>query len=247
MLTLRTQSFCRYRIHGDVPSPFGEEFHRRLHERRFLPLHAEEERSYGWVSADNLLVTDFNIDEVVRGDYAAFGLRVDQRRANARLLRAQFDLEVKARLRAARDAGGPARLGREERKELREDLQRTLLRETSPSVDAFTVLMHPRRKLVTVLSLAKRANELVRLHFLDTFEATLVPLTPWQRSIELLEDDAKRGVGDLRRALDDLRRTDFMGPGGGASGLAAARADEQPSSAEARTAPVATDRMEVQS
>ena len=217
MLSLRTQSICRYRIHGDIPSPFGEEFHRRLYKGRFLPLHAEEERSYGWVSADNLLVTDFTVDSVVRGEYAAFSLRVDQRRANARLLRAQIDLEVTARLKAARDSGGPAKLGREERKELREDLHRKLLRDTSPSVDAFTVLLHPRRKIVTVLSLAKRANELARLHFLDTFEATLVPLTPWQRSSELLEEQAKRGEADLRPALEDLRRTDFRRVGAGKS------------------------------
>lgn len=209
MLSLRTQSFCRYRIHGDLPSPFGEEFHERLTKGRFLPLHAEEERTFGWVTADNLLVTEFNVDTVVRGDYAAFALRIDQRRVNARLLRAQVDLEVTARLKAARDSGGPAKLGREERKELREDLRLKLLRESNPSVDAITVLVHPRRKIVTVLSLAKRANELVRVHFLDTFEATLAPLTPWQRGLEILDEDARHGGTDLRPAFEELRRTDF--------------------------------------
>jgi len=243
MLNLRTQSFCRYRLHGAVPSPFGEEFHRRLTEGRFLPLHADEERTYGWVTADNLLVTDFDVDRVVRGEYAAFALRVDQRRVNARLLRAQVDLEVGARLKAARDAGGPARLGREERKELREDLHRNLMRETNPSIDASTVLLHPRRKIVTVLSLARRANELVRLHFLDTFEATLVPLTPWQRSLELLEDDVKAGAADLRPAFEDLRRTDFTARAAGTPPVAEATA----LAPEARGVRAAASAMEVQS
>jgi hypothetical protein len=247
MLSLRTQSFCRYRIHGDVPSPFGEEFHKRLHEHRFLPLHAEEDRSYGWVSADNLLVTDFSIDTVVRGEYGAFSMRVDQRRANARLLRAMIDLEVVARLKAARDAGGPAKLGREERKELREDLQRKLQKETSPSVDAFPVLMHPRQKLVTVLSLSKRANELVRLHFLDTFEATLIPLTPWQRSLEILEGDVKRGDPDLRAALGDLRRTDFMGPFSGGHSSEGQSSEGQSSDGQDSTPATPGERVEVQS
>jgi hypothetical protein len=227
MLSLRTQSFCRYRIHGPVPSPFGEEFHKRLTEHRFLPLMADEERAYGWVTADNLLVTDFNVDTVVRGEYAAFGLRTDQRRVNARLLRAHFDLEVGARLKAARDSGGPARLGRDERKELREELQSEMLRQTTPSVDACTVLVHPRKRLVLVLSLAKRTNELVRLHFLDTFEATLSPLTPWQRSLEILDDQAKSGA-DLRPALQDLRRADFTrhAPGAQSAELSEPRAAE---------------------
>ena len=180
------------------------------------------------MTADNLLVTDFNVDTVVRGDYAAFALRVDQRRVNARLLRAQVDLEVTARLKAARDSGGPAKLGREERKELREDLRAKLLRESNPSVDAFTVLLHPRRKIVTVLSLAKRANELVRVHFLDTFEATLAPLTPWQRGLEILDEDARHGGVDLRPAFENLRRTDFTRPAGSADESFAQRVSPEP-------------------
>ena len=208
MLTLRTQSFCRYRIHGDVPSPYGERFHKRLEERRFLPLQGEEERTYGWVTADNLLVTDFHLGTVMRGEYAAFALRVDKRRVNARLLRARLDLEVQARLKAAQDGGGRARLGREERRELREGLRSEMLKSTSPSVDAYTVLLQPKKKLLHVLSLGRAANELVRLHFCDTFEADILPLTPWHRSQELLEADARDGE-DLRPALQDLRRTDF--------------------------------------
>ncbi len=208
MLSLRTTSFCRYRIHGDVPSPYGERFHERLKEQCFQPLQGEEERTYGWVTADNLLVTDFHLGTVMRGEYAAFSLRVDKRRVNARLLRAHVDLEVQARLKAARDGGGRARLGREERRELREGLRREMLQNTSPSVDAYTVLLQPKKKLVHVLSLARTANELVRLHFRDTFEADITPLTPWQRSLEILDVAAREG-DDLRPALQDLRRTDF--------------------------------------
>jgi hypothetical protein len=208
VLTLRTQSFCRYRIQGGVPTPWGEDFHRLLTERRFLPLMADQEKTYGWVTADNLLVTKFHAGTVMRGEYAAFSLRVDTRRVNATLLRAQIDLEVQARLKAASDAGGKARLARDERKELREDLRKELMRQTSPSVAAYTVLVHPKEKLVHVLTLGRSANDLVRLHFADTFEADLLPLTPWQRSLELLEVEARAG-NDLRPALQDLRRTDF--------------------------------------
>ena len=93
-------------------------------------------------------------------------------------------------------------------KELREDLRKELMRQTSPSVAAHTILVHPKAKLVHVLTLGRAANELVRLHFADTFEADLLPLTPWQRSLELLETAARDGE-DLRPGLQDLRRTDF--------------------------------------
>ena len=208
VLSLRTQSFCRYRIQGEIPTPWSEAFHERLTARRFLPLLAGQERAYGWVTADNLLVTDFHVGTVMRGEWAAFSMRLDTKRVNARLLRAQIDLEVKARLSALQDAGEKARLGRDERRELREDLRKELMRQTNPGVDAWTVLLHPKQRVLHVLTLGRTPNELVRLHFADTFDADLLPLTPWSRGLEILDARAQGGV-DLRGALQDLRRTDF--------------------------------------
>ncbi len=173
-----------------------------------MPLMADQEQTYGWVTADNLLITEFHAGTVMRGEWAAFALRVDSRRVNTRLLRAQIDLEVRGRLKGMQDAGDKPRIGRDERKELREDLRKELLRQTSPKVDAYTVLVHPKNKDVHVLTLGTKANELVRLHFADTFEADLQPLTPWTRSLELLETEARTG-NDLRAGLQDLRRSDF--------------------------------------
>jgi hypothetical protein len=119
---------------------------------------------------------------------------------NARLLRAQLDLETRARAKAGGDGAGPKRMSREERQELRRHLQQELLRQTSPSVEAHTVLVDPRRRLVLMLSLARTANEVLVALFQDTFGATLVPLTPWRRSVELLPQT---------RALDTLERTEF--------------------------------------
>jgi hypothetical protein len=145
----------------------------------------------------------------VRGESAAFALRLDRRRVNPRLLRAHLELEVGARLAAARDAGGPARLGREERRELREGLRQELLRQATPSVDAWTVLLHPRRRLALVLSLSRTANDLVVDRFRATFDADLEPLTPWRRAQELLSEGV---AGASRRpgTLDHLRRTEFV-------------------------------------
>lgn len=207
MLTLRTQSFRRYRLRGGLPSPFTDGFHERLAARRFQPLTANEERTYGWVTADNLLRTDFGIETVVRGEYAGFALRLDRRRVSPRLLRAHLDLEVHARLEAAREAGGPARLSREERKDLREELRQELLRRANPAVDAWTVLVHPKRRLALVLTLSRVANELVQLHMRDTFDVEMDALTPWRRAEELLEAPAtaRRVIG----GLPTLERTEW--------------------------------------
>lgn len=207
MLRLRTQSFRRYRIQGSLPGVESPEFVKALAERRFQPLTEHEERTYGWVSAENLLVTEFVTAEMVKGRYAAFALREDRRRVNARLLRAHLDLELKALRKAAGDGAGQARVSREERRRLREEVSARLLEETSPAVDAWTVLVDPRDRLVYVLSLSKRPNELVRAHFLDTFGVELLPLTPWRRSLELLDDPAKQ------KRVEEMTRTEFGAPG----------------------------------
>jgi DNA recombination-dependent growth factor C len=193
----------RYRIEGKVPSPRSDEFSRRLTDKRFLPLAAREERTYGWVTADNLLLTQFDAETVMRGARAAFSLRVDRRRVDAKLLRAQLDLEVRGRRRASREAGETGRLSRDERQRLRRDLHDELLRQTNPSVSAHVVLLDPERRTLAFLSLSRSANETLRAHFRDTFDADLAPLTPWRRGAELL---AERGGA---RALDPILRTEF--------------------------------------
>ena len=209
MLSLRTCSLRRYRVEGTMPGPASDEFARRLTDRRFRPLTAREERTSGWVTADNLLLTTFDADTLLRGEQAVLALRIDRRRLNGRLLRAQMDLEVRARAKAVtEDGAGPRRLGREERQELKQHLQQELLRQTSPSVDTYTVLYDPRRRLVSMLSLSRPANDMLCVLWQDTFEATLVPLTPWKRALELLEAPAAGG-GPRPEALDALERTEF--------------------------------------
>jgi DNA recombination-dependent growth factor C len=200
-------SVRRYRVEGALPSPESAEFSKRLRDRRFLPLRANEERTYGWVSADNLLVTDFGADALVRRGKGVVAVRIDRRRVNARLLRARFELEMKARAKANRDGAGPGRIGRDERLRLRKDLHQALLRETSPSVEAHTVLVDATTRTVSVLTLSKPANEVVRALFRDTFGADLAPLTPWRRGTELLDGRPEAGT------FETLERSEFA-PGG---------------------------------
>jgi hypothetical protein len=204
MRTLRTCSVRRYRVAGKVPDPRSGEFVRRLKDRRFLPLKANEERTYGWVSADNLLVTEFDPDQYVYGSRAVLAFRVDRRRVNARLLRAQLELEVRARGKAA------GRVSREERQQLRRDLHAELLRNTSPALESHTVIYNAgegaydaEAGTLAALTLSRPANEVLRVLFQDTFGADLVPSTPWRRGAELLAGSLEAGV------FETLERSTF--------------------------------------
>jgi len=206
MLSLRTFSGRRYRVAGRLPSPHGDDFHRRLVDRRFLPLTAREEQTHGWVCADNLLLTTFDVDTVVRGDHAVFALRLDRRRVNPRLLKAQIDLELRGRAKAAEDAGGRWRPSRDERQQIRAELREALLRETNPSVQVCPVVLHTKRRVLHVLTLGRTLADLVVRTFTDTFGVGLVPLTPWHRGGEILAGSS------TSVPLGGLERTNFAAP-----------------------------------
>lgn len=222
--SLRSLSARRYRIEGDLPSVESAAFAERLLARPFVPLSAHEERTFGWVTADNCLDARFAPGSVARGPCAVFALRVDKRRVNSRLLRAMIDLELRGRAKdrerdaegVGAEAGGrgatrgSGRVSRDERAELRKALTAELLRNTHPTMEVHPVLLYPRDRLVLFGSLGKPANEVFRALFCETFDVSLSVLTPYHRALELL---ASRGGG---QALAGLSSTDFATLGGGA-------------------------------
>ncbi len=203
MLRLRSQSLRRFRVVGSLPSPLGPDFAERLHARRFRPLGPNEERTHGWVTADNLLMTRFDADTLLHGDMVAFALRIDQRRVPPRLLKAHLDLELGARAKARGDANKPGRISREERRALRTEIAARLLAETPANVQAHGLLLDTRRGVLYVQSLSRKTLELAQLLFGDTFEVSLEALTPWRRAQEIVAGT------DAMRVLDDVRRTEL--------------------------------------
>jgi hypothetical protein len=207
MLHLRSLSARRYRVEGDLPSVHDPGFAKRLTDRRFRPLTAHEERTFGWTTADNCLDTRFAPDTLERGPCAVFAMRVDKRRVSGRLLKASVDLEMRGRAKDAgldRAAPGERKRSRQaERAEVRRTIAADLLSKASPSVEVHTVVWYPRRRLLLFLSLSRPANETFRTLFADTFDVSLSALTPYHRAVELLQG---RGASE---ALAPVRRTEF--------------------------------------
>lgn len=212
MFQLRTFTARRFRIEGELASVNDAAFTKRLLDRRFTPLSPHEERSFGWVSADNCLDSRFADGSVARGPAAVFSLRIDKRRVNSRLLRAMMDLELRGKKKdaEANAEGGPllgkkpsARASREARTELRRQLTEELMRNTTPTMDVYHVVVYPRERMVLFGSLSKAAIDVFRTLFAETFDVTLSALTPFHRGLELLE--ARGGSS----ALSALRREEF--------------------------------------
>jgi hypothetical protein len=210
--TLRSLSARRYRIEGELPSMHDPRFTERLLDRRFEPLSANEERTFGWVTADNCLDSRFAEGSTSRGPCSVFALRIDKRRVNTRLLRAMIDLEMRRRKRAEAAAEGTSiapegsrpkaggRMSRDEKAELKRALSEELLRNTNPTMEVHTVLLYPKEKILLFGSLGKPANETFRALFCETFDVTLTALTPYQRALELLGEHGSEQLASLRHA-----------------------------------------------
>jgi hypothetical protein len=214
--SLRSLSARRYRIEGALPSVESADFARRLTERRFEPQSPHEERTFGWVTADNCLDARFETGSTV-GPCAssrcawtsAASTAASARDDGPRVPRPEEGRGARGGRpgagpggdRAAKRPGG--RISRDERAEIRKALTEELLRNTNPTMEVHPVLVYPRDGIVLFGALSKPANELFRAAFSDTFDVALSALTPFHRALELLE-----GKGGSE-ALAAVRRTDF--------------------------------------
>src|SRR3954463_1686117 len=88
-----TMSLRYYRVEGDLPKDYREEFLAQMKKFGFRELVAEKEYSIGWVRPENFLDVDFREDNVFQNQYLTATLRIDQKKIDARLFKALFDKE----------------------------------------------------------------------------------------------------------------------------------------------------------
>ena len=86
----------RYRIvEEDIPSSLWHEVEDRLKRNSFRDIDASaEERSFGWVSFDNMLDPDFILCPPEKGPYLTFTLRLDTRRVPPAVMKKHFAVAV---------------------------------------------------------------------------------------------------------------------------------------------------------
>ena len=128
----------RYRIVGDLPEGFTDEFIASLntnqHREPQSPTHKGQ--SMGWCQVHNLLDVDFSdVNQWLYNHYALFALRVDTKTVPAKLLRAHLEKRQQAWCQANNRPKAPAAV----REELREALEQEMLLKTLPRVQTMEV------------------------------------------------------------------------------------------------------------
>lgn len=170
----------RYRVvEEDIPASLWAEVEDRLRRNAFRDIdNSAEERSFGWVSFGNMLDAEFALCPPEKGAYLAFTLRLDTRRVPPAVLKKHVAVAMEEALRAMREQGKKF-LTKEQKTEIRDQVELRLRARTLPIPACFDVIWDTTRHVVSIASTQPRLTELFEELFTHTFGLNLEPLTPY--------------------------------------------------------------------
>ena len=170
----------RYRIvEKDIPAGLWSEIDDRLKRNAFRDIDASaEERSFGWVSFDNMLDPEFALCPPEKGAYLAFTLRLDTRRVPPAVMKKHVQVAMNEAMQAMREQGKRF-LTKEQKEEIRDQVALRLRARSLPIPACFDVMWETTRNLVYIASTQSKLLELFEELFTHTFGLNLEPMTPY--------------------------------------------------------------------
>lgn len=197
----------RYRIvEEEVPQFLWAEVEERLKRNAFRDIDTSaEERSFGWVSFDNMLDPDFELCPPEKGAYLAFTLRLDTRRVPPAVMKKHVTVALNEAMRAMREQGKKF-LTKEQKAEIRDQVELRLRARSLPIPACFDVVWDTNRQIVYIASTQSKLTELFEELFTHTFGLHLEPLTPYFSAL--------RHLGSERQAVLDAFEPTVFAVGG---------------------------------
>lgn len=194
----------RYRVQGEPPDDLRSTFPDRLAGHAFHePMGGGAgEEIEGWVLCQNLLDTDFSLQERwLFNQYLVAALRVDKKTLPAKLFRAMLDKRIQGWCQEHSRERAPASV----RTELKELLEEELYARCLPRVAVTEFCWNLAEGWVIFLNTSDGMNDRFRKRFRNTFGLSLVPGSP----LDFLDDQPElahilevQGMSDLRRPAE---------------------------------------------
>lgn len=175
----------RYRIvEEDIPSALWHEIEDRLKRNAFRDIdNSAEERSFGWVSFDNMLDPDFALCPPEKGPYLAFTLRLDTRRIPPAVMKKHVTVALNQAMQAMREQGKKF-LTKEQKTEIREQVELRLRARSLPIPACFDVVWDTTSQQVWIASTQPKLTDLFEELFTHTFGLHLEPSTPYFQALK---------------------------------------------------------------
>ncbi len=183
-------SFTRLKITDPVPQDLWPKVIEKLRQYSFKDIdEIPEERSYGWVSFEDMLDVGFAAFPVEKAEYVTFSLRLDTRRVPPGVIKKHLAVAIKNEEEKAREMGRKF-VSRERKKELKEQVILRLRMRFLPIPAEFQVIWNTAKSIVYFASTQSKIVELFKTCFTSTFDLHLEPLTPYELASHLLKETA---------------------------------------------------------
>ncbi len=193
-------SFTRYRIVEEVPRELLPEVPERLLKHAFRDIDDNaDEQSFGWVCMDDMLDTEWRSAPPEKGSYFTFALRLDTRRIPAAVFKKYITMALKEEEAKAQEQGRKF-VGRERKKELREQVRLKLMARTLPIPATFDVVWNIENHIIYFDSTRSAVREMFEELFTDTFELHLEPQTPFFLALHELGSEHESKLEALESA-----------------------------------------------
>ena len=183
-------SFTRFRITDPVSPAIWGEVVERLRKNSFVDIdELPEERSFGWVSFEDMLNLMFNEHPVEKGHFLAFTLRLDTRRVPPAVTKKHLAMALKKEEALSREQGRKF-VSRERKKELKELVELQLRKRFLPIPAEFQCVWNTASGMVYFASTQQKMLDLFQELFVRTFELHLEPYTPYEAAAQILGNTA---------------------------------------------------------
>jgi len=197
-------SLSRYRIMDEVSDQLLREAPERLVKHAFQDIdHTADERSFGWVCADDYLDSRWHTSPPEKGHFLVFSLRLDTRRVSPAVFKKHVTLAERAFLESITDPDKRF-MSKDRKREIREQVMLKLRTRALPVPAVFEAAWDLRTHTVYLATTNSKVRSLFEDQFTLTFELALEPLTPFFLATHMLGEEV------LSR-LESLEPTDFSG------------------------------------
>lgn len=197
-----SSTLTRFRLIDAVPETLWPTVLDKLKQFAFQDIdNTFEERSFGWVSFEDMLDTEWNSAPPAKGAYIAFALRLDTRRIPAAISKKYVLMSMRDEKIRMQEQGKQF-ISRERRTELRDLVKQRLMSKVLPIPAIFDVVWATDTNIIYLASTRSPIIDMFSTHFTRSFELHLEPLTPYTvATLKLDETDIAK--------LDSLEQTLF--------------------------------------
>lgn len=179
-------SFSRFRVTEPVSESLWAEIPNLLKEFAFRDIdHTADERSFGWVSFEDMLDTSWSQAAPYKGTYVVFGLRLDTRRISPAVMKKHFTVALNAEKETLKERGIKY-VSRDRKKEIKENVRLQLLSRSFPIPALFDVVWNTEANLVYFGSINNKVIDMFGKLFATTFNTHVELLTPHAAALHFL-------------------------------------------------------------